>query len=75
MRLLTYFSIIPSNMSKKGNYAIISYLDNDVIRQLYVPYDDENIGGETNVGFRQPPFIPLLVGEREFKKSVYIIEE
>jgi len=75
LKLLMHFSLIPNNMIVKGDYVIISYLDNNIIRELYVPYDKESIGGETNMGFRQPPFIPLLVGKREFGKEVYIQEE
>ena len=59
----------------KGKWALISYYEKNVIKQLYVPYDENCLGGETNMKFEQPLGIPVLVGEREFKEKVHIKEE
>ena len=70
-----YFSIIPKNMKVSGNFAIINYFDGDVVRELYIPYDKNYMGGYTNIGFYQPSRIPILVSEREFNVVVEILEE
>ena len=72
---LRYFSLAPENMIYKNKYSVISYYDNNIIKQLYIPYDRDFSGGYTNVGFYQPDSIPLLVGEKEFGEKVEIQEE